>query len=68
LAIALGNALKLEKLSIIAGCGTAFMVIGLTCLFLLLIEFFVLTRLHERLREGAEQVKKKQAFLSGSAA
>jgi hypothetical protein len=68
LAIALGNALKLAKLSIIAGCGTAFMVVGLTCLFLLLIEFFALTRLYEQLKEGSEQQKKKQAFLSGSAA
>jgi len=68
LAIAFSNALKFAKVSALGGCATAFMVIGLTSLILLLIECVVLTHLCDRLKEESELQKKKQEFLSGSAA
>ena len=68
LAIAFANALKVAKLSAVAGCATAFMVVGLTCLILLVVEFVALTSLNDRLKEEYERQTRKRAFLSGSAA
>jgi len=68
LAIALGSALKITKLSIIAGWAAAFIIISLVCFILIVVEFIALSHLLDQLKERADQQKKKQAFLTGSEA
>jgi hypothetical protein len=65
LAIAFGNALKITKLSVLAGMGTALVTVSLMCLILLIIEFVALSNLLDQLKEQTESRKKKQAFLTG---
>ncbi len=68
LAIALGFALQITKLSIIAGWAAAFIIVSLVCLLLIVVESIALSHLLDQLKEQAEHQRKKQAFLTGSEA